>query len=373
MAIDFEKEGLLDGLDGDAREARLKLLKELEEEGVPLEELREAVKEGRLVLLPVERVLGGSARYTAPEVQEKTGLDRAFLDRLWRGMGFALPGDDERVFTEADLEAAQRAKEFLEAGIDEDGIVEISRTISRAMANVAASIGIVFTESFVRDDDDEYTLGRRYADASRELVPRLGPVLEHLLSVQQRNLIRQAAVDASELIEGAAMPGAQEISVCFADLVGFTKLGEGVDAASLGAVAERLEQMAADAAEGPVRLVKTIGDAAMLASRDNDALLEVAFRLVAAADDEGEGFPQLRAGVARGEALTRGGDWYGRPVNLASRITDVARPGSVLVSEEVKEAAKGDYSWSFAGARRLKGVDGEVKLYRARRATDAGD
>ena len=104
------------------------------------------------------------------------------------------------------------------------------------------------------------------------------------------------------------MPGAQEITVGFADLVGFTKLGESLPAAELGAVAKRLEEMAADVAEPPVRLVKTIGDAAMLVSPDTDALLGAALALVDAAEDEGEGFPLLKAGVARGEAIARAGD-----------------------------------------------------------------
>ncbi len=159
------------------------------------------------------------------------------------------------------------------------------------------------------------------------------------------------------------------MTFCFADLVGFTSLGESVEADELGAVAERLEEMAIEVSEPPVRLIKTIGDAVMLGSRDNDALLVAAMRLVEAADGESDRFPQLKAGVARGEAIGRAGDWYGHPVNLASRITGVARPGSVLASEEVKKAAEGDYNWSFAGARRIKGVDGEVKLHRVRPAT----
>ncbi len=128
-----------------------------------------------------------------------------------------------------------------------------------------------------------------------------------------------------------------------------------------------------DVADPPVRLVKTIGDAVMLASRDTDALLNAALRLVQAADDEPEGFPQLKAGVSHGEALSRAGDWYGRPVNLAARITDVARPGSVLASDEAKKAASGDFRWSFARARRLKGVDGEVRLFRVRPAEPDDD
>jgi adenylate cyclase len=163
------------------------------------------------------------------------------------------------------------------------------------------------------------------------------------------------------------MQGTQEVSVCFADAVGFTSLGEILDAEGLGAVTGRLAEMASEVAGSRVRLVKMIGDAAMLVSPDGDALLDAALSLVEAAEAEGGDFPVLRAGVARGDALPRGGDWYGRPVNLASRITNVAYPGSVLAAGEAHDAAANGYRWSFAGARRLKGIDGEVKLFRCRR------
>jgi adenylate cyclase len=87
---------------------------------------------------------------------------------------------------------------------------------------------------------------------------------------------------------------------------------------------------------------------------------------VACADKAREGFPQLRAGIARGPALNRAGDWYGRPVNVASRVTSVARPGSVLVHGDMQDGMKDSFDWSFAGRRKLKGVKGEQSLYRAR-------
>ena len=84
-------------------------------------------------------------------------------------------------------------------------------------------------------------------------------------------------------------------------------------------------------------------------------------------DSEGEDFPLLRAGLSWGPALQRAGDWYGQPVNLASRITDFARPASVVADQAIRDAAEGDYAWSFAGNRRLKGIKGEVPLSRVRR------
>jgi adenylate cyclase len=97
-------------------------------------------------------------------------------------------------------------------------------------------------------------------------------------------------------------------------------------------------------------------------------LIDAALDLIDAADAEGPRFPQLRAGIASGLALSRAGDWFGRPVNLASRITQIARPGSVLVTGEVRAEADREFLWSYAGERRLRGISEPVPLYRARRS-----
>ena len=318
--------------------------------------------------MAVERaVAGGEDRYTATEVAERSGLDSVFLDRLWRALGMALAEPDERSFTEADLEAAVRTKALRDAGLSDESIIEIGRVMARGTFGIASAVGRVFTETFIKPGDDEQTLALRYADASRELTPMLGPVIEHVLGVQQRSLIRQAAVDLSTL-ETGRLPQGQQVSIGFADLVGFTRLGENLDPAELGAVAERLETLGLEVAEPPVRLIKTIGDAVMLESADTDALLGATLALVDAAEEAGDDLPALRAGVARGEALERAGDWFGRPVNLASRIADVARPGSLLVDATAKEDAdEGRWRFSAAGKRPLKGVKGSVSLHRVRR------
>jgi adenylate cyclase len=129
--------------------------------------------------------------------------------------------------------------------------------------------------------------------------------------------------------------------------------------------------MANSVAEPPVRLVKMIGDAAMMVSSDPAANLDAATRLIECAEEEGDDFPVLRAGLALGPTVAQSGDYYGRAVNLASRITGVARPESVVVDEATKDAVDGAFAYSYAGERRLKGIDQRVKLFRARRAPDA--
>jgi adenylate cyclase len=133
----------------------------------------------------------------------------------------------------------------------------------------------------------------------------------------------------------------------------------------------RLNDLALETVRPPVRLVKTIGDAAMLVSPAAEPLVDTTLTLVERAHGQGDEFPPLRAGLAGGVALSRGGDWYGRPVNLASRVTEVARPGTVLATREIREAAGDRYSWSRAGRWELKGFRDRVSLYRARRAEEA--
>jgi adenylate cyclase len=369
---DFEAEGLLGGLQGKAREARLTLLQELAEQGVSLEELRRAVEEDRLVLLPVERAFDrGTDTYTAGEVAEASGLDPEFLGRLLQALGAPIPEDDEPVYAEADVEAAKRAKLFLDAGLPEEGVLETSRLIGISMANLADAnvdlVGEVFTEPGV----DERELATRYAAAAQTMAPLLGETLLHAYRIHLRERIRQAVITEAELAEGR-LSGTDEVTVAFADLVGFTRLGESLEIEQIGDLTGRLFELATEAARPPVRLVKMIGDAAMFASLESAPLLDAVVSLVESAGTEE--IPPLRAGVARGQALGRGGDWYGRPVNLAARITNFARPESVVVDQAVKDSIEMSnglsFEFSFAGRRRFKGIDGEVPVHRVRRTAD---
>ena len=367
MGIDFEAEGLLEGLDGAERESRRRLLEELTADGFELDYLREAVEQNRLALLPVEVVLGGEPRYTVEEVADRTKLDRDFLERLWNALGMPVAEPDEVAYTEADVEAARSVQEIRVTGLPADGVLEIARAMSQSMATLAAAIGRVFGDAFMREGDNELDLARRYTEVAKEIAPHLPPTLTHVFGLQQREELRRAMVDLEAVSKGEPA-GSEDVTVAFADLVGFTPLGERIPPEELGAVASRLGELASEVAEAPVRFVKTVGDAAMLVSYKADPALKATLALVDAAENEGEGFPQLRAGMAAGPSLRRGGDWYGRPVNLASRITGKARPGTVLTSEDVKERAKEDYDWSFARKRKIRGIAEEVPLYRVRPA-----
>ncbi len=364
-AIDFAAEGLLDGLEGQARDERLELLSYLSEQKVPIEDLRRHSDRGTLMFLPADRVIAGTARYTEADVLRRSGADAALLRELRQATGLPVPEPQEHEFTDADVEAARLAVKSLQAGISREEILDVTRVLGRGLAQAAEIMRSIALRQVLEPGLSERALAERVAHSSASLAPMTTPLVGHLLTLQLRQMAEVEAINATERT-GGQLPGSREVAVCFADLVGFTRVGEEVPPDELGRVARRLEALTTETVRRPVRLVKTIGDAAMLTSPDPDPLVDSALALVDAADAEGRDFPQLRVGIALGPALNRGGDWYGRAVNLASRVTGVARPGSVLATAEVREATQDAFAWSYAGQRRLKGVRDAQRLFRAR-------
>jgi len=364
--IDFAAEGLLDGLEGAEREERLALLRQLAGEGVPLEQLRRATESGTLLFLVADQVIGGPERYTAMQVAERSGTDLEFLLAARRAMGLPIPDPEEPAFTDQDVDAARRSTVARAAGLPDEDVLELLRVLSRGLAQAAERLRALPLKLVLTAGISERDLAVQYGQAVARLYPLLDPLMSNLLSLHLRHATATEVISAVER-SGGRLPGSREVAVCFADLVGFTRLGEEVPPDELGRLATRLEALAFEVASPPVRLIKTIGDAAMLAGPEPEPLLGAALGLIETAEGEGGDFPQLRAGAALGMAVPSAGDWFGRPVNLASRITSIARPGSLLVERELGEAAGSGYRTSFAGERRLRGIREPVELFRVRR------
>ena len=364
--MDCDRAALLDGLEGDDRAARERLLERLAQEGFTFEEMQAAVEEDRLALLLVERGLGG--RYTARELEERTGLPASQMLRIRHLLGLPEASADDRVFGEEEVGAARSISLFLEAGLGEEAIAEITRVLGEGMARLAATIAAAFVEAFLEPGDSEDEVAERFAALAEQLTPAIDPVLRAAYKQHLAESVRRGMLSPAEREAGEA-GGAQEITVCFVDMVGFTRLGAQLEARELGSLASKLAELATEVAAPPVRLVKTIGDAAMFVSRDPAALVSVALSLLEAV--QAAEVPSLRAGVARGMALQRAGDYYGHAVNVASRVTGAARPGSVLCTKAVRDATRDRFDWSYARKHRLKGMPEPVPLYRARRLDGA--
>lgn len=357
---------LLDGLDGEAGAQRAELVEWLLARGISADQIRQA---GTPMLLASRRVAGDDGTYVSTrEISEQTGLDVELVQRLQRAMGLATVEDpDAAVLLRADAEAVGFAERFLELGIDPDQIVQITRVLSEGLSRAAEVMRYAALAAVLTPAATELETAKASEALVAEAAPLIGPMISDMLFVQLRHAMETEAVSASERAEGVPLPGARVVTIAFADIVGFTRLGEVVQPEDLERLANRLAEAAHEVAVGPVRLIKTIGDAVMLVSTDAAALLDAALRLVAVTEIDDE-FPRLRVGLATGPAVSRAGDWFGGSVNLASRVTGAARPGTVLVAESTRTAVgEGDrFSWSFAGARHLKGVKNDVKLFRAR-------
>jgi adenylate cyclase len=368
--VDIEALGLLDGLEGQARQERAELIAWLLDRGFDLDQICGSV--AAPLLLPANRALGDDGNYvSAREVCDSTGVELDLLQRLQSAVGLPRIEDpDAAVLLRADGEAAARAKFFIDMGVNPEETVAVMRVLMESLRHAAAMMKEVALKTLLRPGASEIELAQAAEELARRSAPRLGPMLEDLLLLELRHSFETEAVNAAERAAGT-LPGARQVSVAFADLAGFTRLGEALPPEELQHVASRLTDLAHEVAASPVRFVKSIGDAVMLVCSYPVPLLEAILDLADAAI--ANDLPRLRIGIASGCAVTRAGDWFGSPVNMASRVTSAARPGTVLVAESARDAVgnAAGFDWSSGGARRLKGVSGEVKLFGVRRSDEA--
>ncbi|PXX08100.1 adenylate/guanylate cyclase domain-containing protein [Mycolicibacterium moriokaense] len=371
--VDFEALGLLDGLDDKTRAERAELIPWLLEHGVTVEQIRGAFIP---MLLASRRMLGDDGTYvSAREASEKAGVDLDVLQRIHQAMGLPRVDDpDAAVYMRADAEAAAFTQKLIALGMEPDQLVQIARMLTEGLSRTAEVMRYAVLASVLDPSATELEIAKNSEAFLREVIPMFGPMIEEVLRLQLRHMMETEAVTATERAEGQRVPGARLVTIAFADLVGFTSLGEVVAPEDLEQLSHRLADLARDVAVPPVRFIKTIGDEVMLVSSDPVALLDAVMDLVDATDRDDD-FPSLRAGLATGMAVNRAGDWFGSPVNLASRVTGAARPDSILVSESTRDAIGDDerFTWSFAGARHLKNIKSDVGLFRARRSAAEGD
>jgi adenylate cyclase len=337
------------------------LLRRLRAAGLEDDHVATAQTDGRLTTLAVEMALGGPERYTLSEVARAVRLPVGFARQALQAAGRPTPGRGKRTLTEDDVRFARVIKELLDAGMPREELLQVARIVSQSTAQSAEAVRRMVSGVIRNPGDSEYAVGLRYAEVTDDLGQLFPRLLLYHFRAHLRDGLRTQLLTEAESNRGE-LAGTTHIAVAFADLVGYTRLGEQLTSEELGAIAQRLAVLAADVAHGPVRLVKTIGDAALFTSTEVPPLLESLTRLVAAVEAEGRAFPRVRVGVAYGAASNRGGDWFGAPVNLASRITDVTRPGQIFADESVRDRA-GAFAWKRKRRQRLKGIARPVRLF----------
>lgn len=358
---------LTSGLDGDRLDARRALVNELLDTGSDLAEVRAANAENRLPLLPVERTLRGSPTLTTPELIARSGIDPELFERILQVAGVAIPEQHVVAWEERDVALPAMISAFVRAGTDPEALVELSRTLGESAARIGAAAIIGIGAGLTREGDTEHELAMRLADAIAPVDAYLGEAVGTLIRAHAVDQLHATEIHREQIEEGQ-LAGARPITIGFADVVGFTKMGEQLGAERLQDVSAQLGAIASDVTAGGVRVIKTIGDAVMFAGPRPHEMIDALLALQQRAADQPD-FPRLRAGIASGDAVPRAGDWFGPPVNRAARICATARPSSVLVDDETRRRVDDeDLRWTAIGTVRLKGL-GRVVLHRVRHAS----
>jgi adenylate cyclase len=340
---------------------RDELIGRLRQAGATEEQIEAAVAEDRLALLPTELLLSRDCEYSVEEAVELSGLEQDFLVRHLVATGMVRPAPGEKVLSETNLEALKRTRRALDAGIPEETVLRLDKVFNRGVAQVAdGTVDVIFAE-FLRHSTNEAEFGLQIEELARAMRGDLAVYLAATMETHLRERLARAALTRAE-VEAGRLPGARDVAVCFADLVDFTRISDRRGPEETTKIAVGFADLAAEVAEPPVRLVKMIGDEAMLVCGELDPLLDAAFALRERARETG--LPALRIGLTVGPALERAGDWYGRTVNLASRITAEAPEGALVVPAEVCAQVDDRVEVEQLGDVSLKGLDEPIELCR---------
>ena len=285
----------------------------------------------QVVDLLEEQVLGARPTLTGPDIAEAVGISMDQARQRWRSLGFTAVDDDEVRFTEADLEAMRLTQRLHDLGMvtDEDEAALI-RTLGRSFARLAE-----WQLTLLGRQLDPTTLtGEELADVVTEVLPVIEQVQtyiwrRHLLNAAARLLLAPQSGDE----EGETCAG-----IGFADIVGYTRQSRSLKQDALARLVDEFEARAlAIVTAHHGRIIKTIGDEILFAADRPEDVARIALELVEEHRRDPD-FPELRAGLAWGPVLNRLGDVFGPTVNIAARLTSVARPGKILTDKEMADA-----------------------------------
>ncbi|WP_250293874.1 adenylate/guanylate cyclase domain-containing protein [Streptomyces atroolivaceus] len=320
-----------------------------EEPAVPsgVDDLRRAIE---------EVLLGGGRIWTRGDVAERSGVGSERTVQIWRALGFPMVDDDARVFTDADVDALCAGERLIEAGlITEESETMMARALGHHLSRLAEwQVHTLWT--WMNRDSGAPSGGDELMDHAAALLMEMELLQRHVwrrhLAAYTGQVLGKAEEDVLvERGEGPSASGGEptaaaagrpvppgdgadvrDRAVGFTDMVGYTRMTRGLDSAELAGVLDRFESLTGDVvAEGRGRVVKTIGDEVLFVCESASAAADIALELTARVESE-QALPQVRTGLAHGAVLSRFGDVYGAAVNVAARLTAVARPDTVLVN-----------------------------------------
>jgi len=308
-------------------------------------------------------LLGARPRYTREEAAQRAGVPIERARRYWRALGFANTASAP-AFTDADVTAMRQLAALVDAGtLSEDMALGITRALGHTTARLASWQVDVLLDKLSGGTGLRSGLSVTEAyETAQTLLPELESLVVHAWRRQLAAAVDRVLSDDDTLVD------ASHLCVGFADLVGFTRLSRRMEQRDLAALVERFEQAAADVVTAAgARLVKTLGDEVLFLAESPASGAGAALSLLEAFSDD-DGMPDLRIGLATGLVIARMGDVFGTTVNLASRLTSLARPASALVDVATAQDLSGDRRFETVALwrRPLRGL-GLVEPYLLRR------
>lgn len=277
-------------------------------------------------------ILQGAPDLDATEVSDLSHVDIDDARRLWRALGFPEHAG-EVAFTRADVDALTTVTEVVASGaLDFDTVVSLTRAVGQTMARLADWEVATLVNRIEQVEAGADALGSRLA-AALVLVDRVNGPFEQLLIYAWRRHLAAAAARVEVLGSHEDDLHTVDVTVGFADIVAFTALSNQLDEDGIGDLVEVFETRCADivAAHGG-RTIKSIGDSVLFVHEEPLAALATAEGIIDAVGRD-KRLPDVRLGLATGSVVMRMGDVFGRPVNLAARLTAVARRNRVIVDE----------------------------------------
>ena len=309
-------------------------------------------------------LLGETPTLTREDVQELSGVPFELARDVWAAMGFAEVPPGEVAFTHGDVAALMTSAELLSLGvIDPPTLLVMARAMGQELARLAEGQLDVFRAMSGGMEPREAL--EIVAQTAPEVLPRLDALVLFVWRRQFAAAVQRSLVAVRE-------NGMPVLAVGFLDLVGFTRSSREWDAAHLERTLERFERDTAlrVAAVGG-RVVKTLGDGVLFTTAEPSSAVAIALDTVEAHEADAD-LPSVRGGVAMGPVLLRLGDVFGEPVNIASRLSDEARPGSVLVDRECGEHLGPEFEQRALARRSVRGYRSLVPRLVRRAQTGQG-
>ncbi|WP_055502635.1 adenylate/guanylate cyclase domain-containing protein [Nonomuraea pusilla] len=292
-----------------------------------------------------EAFLREPRRYTSRQVADLAGVPLYRARRFWRALGFPNVASDAVEFTDSDVEALKTLLGMVSSGVyDEEHVLLMARSLGRATARLAESQAELGAEALDQAGVPLAERPRAWRRRAELVVPDLARLLVY---AWQRQLAAAAGRIADQDMSSV------RLSVGFADLVAFTRLSRQITATELARLVDTFEGRSADVVTSSGgRVVKTLGDSVLFVADKAGVAAEIAVRL-SQIHARGRDLPELRVGLAAGPVIWRMGDVFGTTVNLASRLTALALPGTILADPELAGELEGDRAFRLRAVDRL--------------------